>query len=240
VRAADDLALLVQEAIRSSPAMERVIFASGQLVCRLGYIPKDDYDYQPSTLYGLSKAISERIVKTADDIGATWTIVRLTSLWGPWFDVPSKNLFMAIARNLYMHPGGATALKQWGYISNAVFQIWKLIQAPAEMAHKNICYLADHEPVELRVFADKVQAALGVRPIRMIPAGVLKTVAFAGDVVKMLGWGAPPLTSFRYQNMVTPEIQNLGALEQVVGPLPYTVDQGIDITVQWLREQQRM
>jgi nucleoside-diphosphate-sugar epimerase len=230
----------VIEAIRSTPTVKRVTFVSSQLVCRIGYAPKHDGDYQPSTLYGQSKVISEQLVRTADEIGsATWTIVRPTSLWGPWFGVPYKQFFTAIARGHYVHPQGVTIFKQWGYVGNAAFQLWALSLASAERVHKQTFYLADYEPVDLGAFANKVQTAFGSRPIRRVPAGILKAAAVVGDVAQKLGWRAPPLTSFRYQNIVTPEIQDLDSLEEVVGPLPYTVDQGIEITIDWLKEQQR-
>jgi nucleoside-diphosphate-sugar epimerase len=227
----------VIQAIRSAPSVERAIFASSQLVCRLGYAPRDEYDYQPYTLYGQSKALSERIIRTAEDMGAVWTIVRPTSLWGPWFDVPYKSFFLAIAKNLYVHPGGKTTLKQWGYIGNVVFQIWKLIQARAELVHKKVFYLADYQSMDLHDFADKVQIALGARPIRTIPAKILRAAAIIGDMAKKLGWKNPPLTSFRYINLVTSEVHDLEPLRKIVGPLPYTVEQGINCTVEWLQGQ---
>jgi nucleoside-diphosphate-sugar epimerase len=226
----------VIDAIRSTPSIQRVVFASSQLVCRLGYTPKDDYDYLPSTLYGQSKVLTERIIRSADDIDAIWTIVRPTSLWGPWFDVPYKNFFMTISRNLYVHPGGVSTLKQWGFIGNTVYQIWKIIKAPRDAVHKKTFYLADYTPINLSDFADKVQATFDAKPIRTIPSSILKSVARFGDIAQMLGWKKPPLTSFRYQNIVTNELQDLSALEEITGPLPYKVDSGIDLTLSWLKE----
>src|ERR1700733_9627266 len=42
-------------AVRSTPSIKRVIWTSSQLVCRVGYVPRDDTDYAADTLYGLSK-----------------------------------------------------------------------------------------------------------------------------------------------------------------------------------------
>jgi hypothetical protein len=150
--------------------------------------------------------------------------------------VPYKSFFTAIARNWYVHLGGTTTLKQWGFIGNAVYQIGKLIEAGAASVHQKTFYLADYEPVELRCFADSVQNTLGAKPIRTIPTKVIKTAARLGDIGKRLGWKNPPLSSFRYHNIVTSEVQDLEPLQKVVGPVPYTVNEGIAITVQWLRE----
>jgi nucleoside-diphosphate-sugar epimerase len=223
----------VIEAARSTPAITKAVFASSQLVCRLGYLPQGDYDYQPSTLYGLSKAISERIIRAADDFCATWVIIRPTSLWGPWFDVPYRDFFDAIRSNLYVHPGRVVTLKQWGYIGNTAYQVWRLIHAPVELIHRKTLYVADYEPIDLRVFASKVQAALGARPIKTVPTAIIEAVAKIGDILALFGLKMP-MTSFRYRNIVTPEIHNLEPLKRIVGPLPYSLDQGVEDTVRWL------
>lgn len=224
----------VVEAIRKTQSIQRAVFASSQLVCELGYRPLDENDYRPSTLYGHSKVLTERIIRTAGDMDTVWTILRPTSLWGPWFDVPYKNFFTAIARNLYVHPRDVRTLKQWGFIGNSVYQVQRIIEAPVKKVHQKTFYLADYEPVELRDFANKVQAALGVKPIRTVPVKLLKTAAFLGDIGKKLGWSNPPLTTFRYNNMIMEESQDLDPMQEVTGRLPYSIEQGIDRTVRWL------
>lgn len=226
----------VVDVIRSTSSIRRVVFASSQLVCKLGYIPKNEFDYLPSTIYGQSKVLTEKIIRSADNVNATWTIIRPTSIWGPWFDVPYKSFFNAIARNLYLHPRGLTTLKQWGYIGNCVFQIHKIINAPQELIHKKTFYLADYIPLILRDFADAVQKKVEAKPIKTIPANLMKTTARIGDICKKLGWKNPPLTTLRYHNIVTNEIQDLTPLEAIASPLPFSIDNGIDVTVNWLRE----
>ncbi len=226
------------DAIKSTPSVQRVVFASSQLVCKLGHTPIHELDYCPDTLYGLSKALGERIVRTADEFGAAWCIVRPTSLWGPWFDVPYKNFFSAIARNIYFHPSGVRTLKQWGFVLNSVYQVQKLLEAPQAAIQKKVFYLADFEPLELRKFADMVQQIFGSKSIRTLPIGLLKLAARAGDMLQYLGWRNPPLTSFRLQNIVTDELCDTTGLQSIVGKLPYTVEQGIKITVDWMRNNQ--
>jgi GlcNAc-P-P-Und epimerase len=228
----------VVDAIRLSQTVERAVFASSQLVCELGYVPAHETDYRPNTLYGQSKALGERIVRSADDIGASWTIVRPTSLWGPWFGAPYKDFFQAIAKGIYVHPSGASALKQWGFVGNAVFQVLKLLQAPANDIHGRTFYLADYEPLELKVFANQAQTALQSRPIRTVPRAMLKIAARAGDVAQGMGWKSVPLTSFRLRNVTTSEVQDLEPLASIVGPLPFTTEDGITMTVNWLRGQE--
>jgi GlcNAc-P-P-Und epimerase len=224
------------DAIRNVGTVDQVIFFSSQLVCRIGYEPKDFEDYQPTTLYGRSKALGEKIVKIASDFGPTWTIVRPTSLWGPWFDVPYKSFFTTIRKGFYVHPKGIQTRKQWGFIGNTVFQVKKLLESPKHTVHKKIFYMADFEPIDLHTFADKVQNALSAPPIHDVPLSVLKTAAALGDLAKKCGWQNPPLTNFRLNNIVIDEIQDLEPLRQVIGDLPYSLDDGIKETANWIEE----
>lgn len=224
----------VVDAIRCTPSIERVVFASSQLVCELGYIPRSEFDYCPNTLYGTSKVLFERIIRSSGDMNSVWTIVRPTSLWGPWFGDPYKEMFQLIEKNRYFHVRSENTVKQWGYIGNNIYQLAKLICAPERDVHKKTFYLADYSPIKLPDFANKIQKKFGAKPIREIPAKLLKQIGRIGDIVQKVGWIHPPLNSFRYQNIVTPEIQDLSDLFDITGPLPYSVDEGIDITINWL------
>ena len=112
----------IVEAIKVTSSIKRVIFASSQLVCRVGYQPKNDEDYCPNTLYGESKVRTEQIVRSSGEFGATWVIIRPISIWGPWFDIPYKNFFETIKKGLYVHTAGVTTYKQWGFVLNSVYQ----------------------------------------------------------------------------------------------------------------------
>lgn len=224
----------VIEAIRCTKSVQRAIFASSQLVCRLGYIPQDEFDYQPDTLYGQSKVLSEKIIHSCREMNSIWTIVRPTSLWGPWFGVPFIDFFRLIRQNRYFHIQGENPAKQWGFIGNTVYQLLKITEAPADQVHMKTFCLADYSPTKLREFANKVGACCGAKPIREIPADLMKKLGRVGDLAQNMGWKNPPLTSFRFRNMITPENQNFLNLHQITGPLPYTIEQGIEITFNWL------
>ena len=92
-------------ALEEVPSVERVIFTSSLLVCRMGYVPEHDTDYQPTTLYGQSKVEGEKIIRTQKNLPYAWTIIRPISIWGPWGEEPYKNFFKAIAQGWYFHIG---------------------------------------------------------------------------------------------------------------------------------------
>ena len=64
---------------------------------------------------------------------------------------------------------------------------------------------------------------------------MLEPAAKAGDLLKRLGWRNPPLTSFRLDNLVTEMVFDLTPIREIAGDLPYSMTEGIDLTVEWLR-----
>lgn len=223
-------------AANSAKTVKQVIFASSRLVCEIGYTPKHDEDYRPSTYYGESKVVGEQIVRSMlPEVGFHATIVRPTSIWGPWFDIPYKTFFLSIARNRYIHPKGRSIPKSFGFVLNTVHQLRAILDADWTTVHGRTFYLADYPPIEVKVFADSIQEAIGTTPVRSISPGLLRMAARAGDVAKLCGWKNPPLTSFRLNNLLTPMTYDLSPLEEVAGKLPYTMHDGVRLTVDWLR-----
>jgi nucleoside-diphosphate-sugar epimerase len=225
-------------AIESAGELQRVVFGSSRLVCRIGYQPARDDDYCPTTAYGQSKAIGEQIVRNSrEQIRAPWLIVRPTSIWGPWFDAPYRTFFLMIAQGRYVHPRGKAILKSFGYVGNTVFQLIRLLRAPSEKVTGRTLYLADYPPVDVLDFANSICAEMRATPVRTMPLSLLRVLAIAGDVLKHAGWRNPPLTSFRLGNLTTEMVHDLRNLEALAGPLPYSVSEGIRVTVNWMRSQ---
>jgi len=137
----------VIEAARRSSSLERAVFASSRMVCRIDHRPVDENDYSPPNPYGESKMEGELRVR-GSGLEVPWTLVRPTSIWGPWFDVPYKDFFLAIARGRYVHVRGGAARKSFGYVGNTVYQLRKILTAPVEQVHGRTLYLGDYPPIE--------------------------------------------------------------------------------------------
>jgi nucleoside-diphosphate-sugar epimerase len=220
----------------SAPSIDRVIFFSSRLVCRIGYQPTSDTDYCPTTLYGASKVVGEQSVRAAQ-LDIPWLIVRPTSIWGPWFDVPYRTFFDLIQHGRFFRSHGARVLKSFGFVGNTVYEINQLLAAPAEAVTGRTFYLADYPPIEVGEWADCIQQAMGAPPIRAAPPRILRAGAFAGDLLKLAGWSRVPITTFRLDNLLTPMVHDLRPLEEIVGPLPYSVEEGVAATVGWTMTQ---
>jgi len=224
----------VIEAVRSMPSLERVIFASSRMVCRIDHPPAAADEYSPPNAYGESKMVGELLVRAAR-VGRPWTIVRPTSIWGPWFDVPYKTFFLSVARGRYVIVRDRTVDKSFGFVGNFVHQIERILSAPAEDVAGRTLYLGDYPPVNVGEMAERIREAVGGPPIRTVPMAALRPAAKAGDLAKRLGWREPPLSTFRLDNLVTPMVFDLSPVAAIAGTLPYSMEEGVRITVEWLR-----
>jgi 3-beta hydroxysteroid dehydrogenase/isomerase family. len=222
-------------AAAGTPSVSRGIYTSSQLVCRVGYVPKDDHEYCPNTLYGESKVLTEKIVRKYDGGGKEWCLVRPTTVWGTGMRPHYQRLFKMIRQGRYFHIGRRPLSKSYSYVGNIIYQYQKLLEAPVELIHRNTFYLADYEPISLRAWLDAFQRELGARPIHTLPESLAKVLAIIGDGINILGVKSFPFNSFRLNNILTEYQFNLAATEAVCGTLPYNMEQGVKETASWIR-----
>jgi nucleoside-diphosphate-sugar epimerase len=206
-------------------------------VCRLGYIPRHDSDYCPNTYYGESKVLGERIVRELAGNSFVWVIVRPTSIWGPWFDVPYKGFFAAVKKGLYFHPRGHQVNRSYGFVLNVVSQLAGLIsqQVGGHQVHSQMFYLADYQPVDVKQWADTIADAFGKSKTHEAPLFLMRLIAAGGDLFKRLRVRNPPLTSLRLNNLLTSAVFDMNAVRSLCGESPYTLEAGVRITVEWMR-----
>jgi GlcNAc-P-P-Und epimerase len=226
----------VLEAAGRSEALQRSVYASSRIVCDLGIEPVSEYDYCPPNFYGRTKVIGEQLVR-AHRQAASWVIVRPTSVWGAWGGAPYRDFFLSVAGGRYVHPGRERILKHYSYVGNLAYQIDRLMTAPEEHVHGRTFYLADFEPIEVLDFATRIRSALGLPPPRSAPVPLLRALALSMDAAQAAGVAHPPLTRSRLSNLRTEMLFDLRDLEAVVGPLPFTLDDGIRATIAHLERE---
>jgi nucleoside-diphosphate-sugar epimerase len=224
----------VIDAAAVSTSLERAIFASSRMVCRIDHRPVGDEDYSPPNTYGESKMLGEQMVRRSE-LSVPWTIVRPTSIWGPWFDIPYKTFFLTIAKGRYVHVKGLDIAKSFGYVGNTVHELDRIAAAPLEQVRGRTFYLGDYPPIDVRDMAERIRRETEAPRIRTLPMPLLRIAGRGGDLARSLGWREPPLTSFRLSNLTTDMVYDLTSLESVVGPLPFSLEEGIRTTVRWMR-----
>jgi nucleoside-diphosphate-sugar epimerase len=221
------------DAIRSSGTVRRAIFASSRYVHRTEYFPQNDHDYSPFTRYGESKVETEKIVR-ASGLQIPWVLIRPTSIWGPWFRIPYRTFFDTVRRGLYLHPKGKRIAKSYGYVGNVVHQIRQFLAVDSEKVNGRTFYVSDDHNMDVLEFAQTIQRAFNAPPVRQVPLVVLQALGKSGDLLKKLGMSNPPLTSFRLNNLLTPMNYDLSPTRDVAGPSPWSLDQGVRATVDWM------
>ncbi len=214
-------------------SIKKIIFASSRLVCEIGYKPKSMEDYKPSTFYGESKILGEKIVKNSN-LEISWTIVRPTSIWGPWFGVPYKNFFDTIYNRKYFHPGKLVIKKSFGFVGNAVYILDKLQQT--EKLNGQTIYLQDFEPLEVLDWANLISKKFNLPKIKSVNLNFLKIAATIGDFLNNIGIKSFPLTTFRLNNLKTEMVYDSLRVQNIIGKLPYDLNKSTEITVKWYKE----
>ncbi len=211
--------------------IERVIFSSSMYVCYPGYVPKNNNDYSPHTIYGESKVISEELIKKFEK-NYKWAIVRPTSIWGPWFGEPYKNFFDVILANRYFHMGPKACRKTYGFIDNVLDQILSLLACSSFQMDGETFYLGDANPYNITEWADEI-ACLSARRIITVPFVLFRLAALFGDLLRVFNISFL-MTSFRLKNMTTDNVYDLSKIHNVSGKDKVSRKEGVRLTLDWL------
>lgn len=223
------------KAIEEVGCVKRALFTSSQLVCRVGYIPRSDTDYQPNNLYGESKVLTERIVRISKLPGVTWCLLRPTTIWGEGMSTHYQRFIRLVKKGKYFHVGRKPLYKSYGYIGNTVYQYMRFMEAPTESIHSRTFYIADYQPLSLRRWVDDLARELNAGKVVSLPVPIAWSAAYAGDLLNLVGFRSFPFNSFRLRNILTEYIFDLSATEEVCGPLPFSAQQGVSRTVKWFK-----
>jgi nucleoside-diphosphate-sugar epimerase len=152
-------------------------------------------------------------------------------------DYCPDTFFQMIGRGRYFHPGRADPSKSFSYVGNAVFQMEKLLDAPREQIHRQVFYLSDYDEFTIRDWADAISLQMRGKKVWTMPEPMVRLAAWGGDLMKLCGYPEPPLSSFRLRNMRADTTGvPLEPTERVTGPLPYSMEQGVEATIAWLSE----
>ena len=215
-------------------SLKKLLITSSMLVCELGYQPKGEFDFRPSTIYGESKVLTERIVRKNQPL-CDWSILRPTSIWGPWFQAPYKNFFDMIIDKKYFHIGNKGCTKTYGYIKNAIYQIEQILFTNTIYDTNRVYYIGDYEETNIEVWANQIGLELGFS-IKKLPYFLIKFLAFIGNLLMMINIDFP-MTSFRLKNMTTNNIVDLTNTKKIVPNLPSNRKNSIKETIFWLKNQ---
>lgn len=222
------------DAIKATPSVRRAIITSSQYVCAPGRLPTHDEDYFPHTVYGQSKVITEQLTRQAK-LPCCWTLTRPTNIWGPWHWRYPREFWRIAARGLYVHPAGKPVVRCYGYVGNIVAQMLRILELPEDQVHGQTFYLGDAAD-DIYHWANGFCLALRGKPAPRVPRPILRLAGLVGDGITAVSGKPFYITSSRYRSMVTDYITPMEKTLSVLGPGPYSRQDGIDTSVKWLRE----
>lgn len=188
----------VLDVVKQCNSIKRVIITSTQFVHQYKGTPKNDEDFEPHTVYGESKVITEKLTRTAN-LNCCWTIVRPTNIWGPRHPRYSTEFWYILKKGRYIHPGKKPVIRSYGYVGNVVDQIAKILLQEKEKINKQVFYVGD-EPINLYDWANGFSLALNKKSVTVVPRLVVRTLAFIGDLLRIFRVKFP-ITSSRYKSM---------------------------------------
>lgn len=222
----------IADAINRTASVERAVFVSTQLVVGPGALPTHDQDFRPYSVYGESKVLSEKAIRSAH-LSCTWTIVRPTNIWGSWSAPYNRSFWLGLKKGLYIHPGSQPVKRSFGYVGNVVSQLDKILSSPKKAVHERVFYVGD-EVIDLLDWINAFAVELTGKEVRVAPRFALQSLALAGDGVIALG-GNFPIYSARFrrmrENYTTPMTTTFAAFGKPETPL----HEGVKETVAWLQ-----
>jgi len=223
----------VLEAIKGTGSVDRAVITSSQYVCGPEHYPAHDADYGPHTVYGQSKVLTEKLTREAE-MSCPWTLVRPVNIWGPWHMRYRREAWAVIRRGLYFHPGGKPVMRTYGYVGNVIWQIEQVLAAEHGLVDGKVFYVGD-EAIDIYDWASAFSEAIHGSVARKIPRPLLRSIALVGDAVTAVTGRGFPLTSSRYRSMTQDYVTPIGETFETFGPPPFSLEQGVDETVKWLR-----
>uniref|UniRef100_A0A502ERH7 NAD(P)-dependent oxidoreductase n=1 Tax=Flavobacterium pectinovorum TaxID=29533 RepID=A0A502ERH7_9FLAO len=217
--------------------LKKIIITSSMLVCHGGYYPKDQFDFMPTTVYGESKVMTEKLV-WENKPSCDWAIIRPTSIWGPWFGIPYKSFFDMILSKKYFHIGNKGCTKTYGYVGNSIYQIKKILFTDTNLESKKVFFIGDEPATNIEEWANEIANEIGDKIVKM-PYLLIKTAAIGGDFLKFFGVLKFPMNSFRLHNMTTDNVINLANTYEVAPVLPFKRKEGIINTLKWISDYKK-
>jgi nucleoside-diphosphate-sugar epimerase len=213
-----------------TPSVRKAVFASTMLVCEVGYQPKHETDYRPTTLYGQSKMVGEQIIRRSAK-GFDWAIVRPTSIWGPWFGPTYRGFFDMLMKRRYVNFSGNMSVKTYGYIGNTVYQLDSILASDA--SNGRTLYIGDYEPTRIKTWAREIAKEFDYR-VPTVPRPLIWLAAKLGDWLQKAKI-AFPMNSFRFKNMTTDNVLDLRNTAQIAPKTVFSRMEGNRLTIEWIR-----
>ncbi len=172
-------------------------------------------------------------------LGVRWGLSRVVHRpayddLGPGMSPHYQRFLRMVKDGKYFHIGAGKVKKHMGFVGNAAAQYERLLGAPMRhQVHRKVFYITDYEPEIVSEWAEAFSRSFGAKKIHTLPKPIASLGGRVGDVIKKLVRPKFPFTSFRVKNLTTDDVCDPHLTEEVCGELPFTMEQGVEITRDW-------
>lgn len=223
---------LIIEATKEK-GLERIVFYSTQLVVGLfnntRFIDETE-PYKTKTLYGESKIRGELVTKKyCQKRKVPYTIIRPTSVYGPWGGEPYRLFFQTIKKNRYFHAGKANNLVSLVYVKNLINLT--ILSSLSKHAENQTYFCNDFHPYTMREVVDAVAAYYNIT-VRTLPIVVITPLAYVLGLLKLLGTSVP-LYPFRLRNIRANYCYDIQKSVRLGYDPKYGLVDGLEETLDW-------
>jgi nucleoside-diphosphate-sugar epimerase len=220
-------------ALRNNGKLIRFVLFSTQLVVGLfnetRFIDETE-PFMTRTAYGESKILAEKVTQEeCIKANIPFTIIRPTSVYGPFGKTPYREFFQTILRKKYFHVGKADNLISMVYVKNLVDQT--LYLAGRDDTKTCTFFGNDLYPYTIRQFSEEVARHNNFH-ILTLPGWVVWTLAYLLGVIKFVGIPVP-LYPFRLRNITSNYCYSIGNSIKLGYYPKYNLNQGIKETIEW-------
>ena len=214
--------------------LKKFVFTSTQYVNTPGHPHSENRkELHPYGFYGESKLLGEQMTQQNLQ-NSGWTIIRPTTIWGPWHPILTDGLWKQILKGRYLHPKHDEAIKAYGYVKNTAWQISQILEIDNSLTDNKIFYIGD-ENISQDKWVDAFVLRLTNRRMRRISKFNLFILSEVGELLTNLGIKFPMFRS-RYRNLITSNSSPLDNTLELLGPSPISFEDAVDETCSWLRE----
>jgi nucleoside-diphosphate-sugar epimerase len=223
---------VLEESVRTR-IPERFVFYSTHLVVGVfnetRFIEENE-PYKTKTPYGESKIAGEEAVRDlCHQAGLAYTIIRPTSVYGPWGGTPYREFFRAIKSRRYFHVGKAANLVSWVYVKNLVDLT--VLASLSDQAVDQVFFGNDFNPYTMRQIVDTVGRYYGIS-VPTVPSSLITGIAYTLGLAKALGADVP-IYPFRLRNIKANYCYDIQKSLRIGYDPGYGLSQGIQETLDW-------
>ena len=111
----------------------------------------------------------------------------------------------------------------------------KIIESPTNVVNKKVFYVGDR-PIQLLDWVNEFSEKITGKKAKVIPQLFIQLLGILGDVLSIFKLKFP-ITSSRYRSMTQDYLTPMEFTFDNLGESPYTMKQGVEITVDWLKKE---